>query len=357
VTTIPIPVPSASERRTRLGISLAADVALAADMARRAEAAGFDRVWSSEFAHRSGIVPLAAMAGATERIGLGSAIVYAFGRAPAVLAGEAADVDRLAGGRLVLGLGTAQPSRMVDWLGVDAAHPAPRMAELVGLLRELWALHRRPVEHDGRFFRLRIAPFGAIEPPLREAIPIYVAGVNRHMVRVAGAVADGLIAHPLVTPAAFQELVRPELEKAGAGRTTLPSTVGMVITCISEDRALARREAAGQLAFYSTNATYDFLLDFHGFLDAAGRIREAVAARDWDAAIRAVPEDMVDVMAVCGTGDEVLQRVGTRLGVYDHLVFHTPSMVATPPPGSGFDPARYHENLDAILDVFGPARV
>lgn len=313
-------------------------------------------MWSSEFAHRSGTVPLAAMAVATDRIGLGSAIVYGFGRSPAVLAGEAADVDRLSGGRLILGLGSAQPSRMADWLGVDPTHPAPRMAELVGLLRELWALHRGPVEHDGRFYHVRVAPFGAIEPPLREAIPIYVAAVNQHMVRVAGTVADGLIAHPLMSPAAFRELVRPQLDEDGRGRQVPVRTVGMVITCISEDRAQARREAAAQVAFYATNETYDFLLDFHGVMDAAREIRQAVAARDWDAAIRTAPDAMVDSMAAWGTPEEVRERVVGHIGMYDHLVFHTPSMVAAPPPGSGFGPGRYRENLDAILDTFGHAR-
>src|SRR5262249_1718486 len=126
---------------TRLGISLAADVRFAQEASRRAEAAGFDEVWSSEFAQRAGTIPLRAMATSAARVAVGSAMVYAVGRSPAVLAGEAADLDRLSGGRLLLGLGTAQPRRMVDWLGIDAEHPAPRMAELVGLLRRLWQMH------------------------------------------------------------------------------------------------------------------------------------------------------------------------------------------------------------------------
>src|SRR4051794_41982155 len=70
-----------------------------AEAARRAEEAGFDSVWATEFYDRSATVSLAAMAQATERIELGSAIAYAFGRTPVVLAAEARDLDELSGGR------------------------------------------------------------------------------------------------------------------------------------------------------------------------------------------------------------------------------------------------------------------
>src|SRR5947199_2368444 len=129
-----------------------------ASYAERAEAAGFASVWATEFYDRSATVALAAMAQSTNTIELGSAIAYAFGRTPLVLAAEARDLDELSGGRLTLGLGTGTRRMQQDWHGLDGEHPAARMEELVALLRRLWRLHEGAIDHDGRFYRLHVQP-------------------------------------------------------------------------------------------------------------------------------------------------------------------------------------------------------
>src|SRR5204863_9256200 len=149
-----------------------------AEAARAAEEAGFQSVWATEFYDRSATVALAAMAQATSTVELGSAIAYAFGRTPVVLAAEARDLDELSGARLTLGLGTGTRRMQQDWHGLDGEHPAGRMEELVPLLRALWRLHEGPVDHDGRFYRLHVHPTATVGPPRREDLPIYLAGVN-----------------------------------------------------------------------------------------------------------------------------------------------------------------------------------
>src|SRR5919106_5042361 len=108
-----------------------------AETARRCEEAGFASVWATEFYDRSATVGLAAMAQATGTIELGSAIAYAFGRTPVVLAAEARDLDELCDGRLILGLGTGTRRMQQDWHGLDGEHPASRMEELVPLIRRV----------------------------------------------------------------------------------------------------------------------------------------------------------------------------------------------------------------------------
>src|ERR687896_1158224 len=149
-----------------------------AEAARFAEAAGFESVWATEFYDRSATVGLAAMAQATETIELGSAIAYAFGRTPVVLAAEARDLDELSGGRLTLGLGTGTKRMQRDWHGLDGEQPALRMEELVPLVRSLLRLDRGPIDHEGRFYTLRVKPTAPVAPPLRDDLPIYMAGVN-----------------------------------------------------------------------------------------------------------------------------------------------------------------------------------
>src|SRR3954451_15669109 len=149
-----------------------------AEAARLAEEAGFESVWATEFYDRSATIALVAMAQATSEIALGSAIAYAFGRTPVVLAAEARDLDELSGGRLILGLGTGTRRMQQDWHGLDGEHPASRMEELVPLLRRLWRLHEGPIDHDGRFYGLRIELTTPPREPFRLDTPIYMAGVN-----------------------------------------------------------------------------------------------------------------------------------------------------------------------------------
>src|SRR5512134_4111864 len=115
--------------------SVAGDVALGV----RAEQAGFDGVYTIEFFNRHGYVPLAAIAQATRRVRLGTAIANAFTRSPLLHASAALDLDELSGGRMVLGLGSATRRMNEDWYGVPFSAPAERMHELVRLLRAVFA--------------------------------------------------------------------------------------------------------------------------------------------------------------------------------------------------------------------------
>src|SRR4051812_38588059 len=219
-----------------------------AEAARLAEQAGFESVWATEFYDRSATVALAAMAQATSEIELGSAIAYAFGRTPVVLAAEARDIDELSGGRLTLGLGTGTKRMQRDWHGLDGEHPAGRMEELVPLLRRLWRLHEEPIEHEGRFYRLNVKPTAPPRPPVREEIPIYMAGVNRRMIEAGGKGAGGPVGHPLFPPEYVEEVARPALNGA--------PIAGYIPPSVADDRDRARRDAAAIIAFNSTVKTY-----------------------------------------------------------------------------------------------------
>src|SRR2546423_12317371 len=186
-----------------------------AEAARLAERGGFASVWATEFYDRSAAVALAAMAQATSTIELGSAIAYAFGRTPLVTAAEARDLDELSGGRLTLGLGTGTRGMQQDWHGLDGEHPASRMEELVPLLRRLWRLHEGPIEHEGRFYRLRVSPTAPPREPLRQDTPIFMAGGNARLGEAAGAVAGRPSGGSPVTPPGRARGGGPALPRGG----------------------------------------------------------------------------------------------------------------------------------------------
>ena len=339
-------------------MALACGPSDAVALAVEAERAGFDSVWTTEFSWRSAIVPMAAIAAATDRVAIGSAIAYALGRSPAVLAAEARDIDELSDGRLILGLGSAQPARIRRWLGTDPTDVPARVSEVIESVRALWGLGEDPVSYRGRHVRVDVEATPSAYPPRRRDVPILLAAVNRRMLRVAGAVADGLIAHPLVDESALRELVRPTLEAAAnsAGRATAPQVAAMVIVVVDDDEERARRNAASQIAFYAQHEAYGPLMRHYGFADAAAAIRAPARDRDWAAAAASVPDPMIDLLSVTGPAGLVRTRIDARLEARDcdTLILHTPSMLMSDPAArAAGDPAStYRDHVSRLIGAF-----
>lgn len=314
-------------------VCFGSDVHELRDLAVQAERAGFESIWTAEFYDRSATIALAAMAGATSSIELGSGIAYAFGRTPVMLAAEARDLDLLSSGRLLLGLGTGTRRMQQDWHGLDGTHPAPRIEELVGLLRRLWRLHEGPIRHDGRHYRLHVQPTAAPAVPLRTEIPVYLAGVNRRMVQAAGAAADGLVGHPLFTRRYVKDVVRPALAEGArrAGRPDAVPIAGYLICSVDQDEEQARKRAAAQIAFYATVKTYDAVLALNGFSDQAAAIRTAWRAEDKVRMTAAVDDSMIDAMALAGTPEQVREQFESRwAGVYERTLLYPPTFGGEP---------------------------
>jgi probable F420-dependent oxidoreductase len=299
------------------------------ELAAAADAAGFDAVWAPELYDRSATISASEMARCSRRCSVGTAIAYGVGRSPLTLAAEARDLDELAGGRFILGLGNGTRRMIADWHGQDPDAPAVRMEELVGLVRKLWQIHRGPVEHEGRFYRVSFRPTGEMAPPSREAIPVYTAGVNPRMVEVAGRVADGLLGHPLFTTTYLEDVVLPAVER-GASRTGRALSeiriASLLFAAVSDNPEMARREVAAQIAFYASAKTYAPLLERTGFAIEGERIREAFARGDLGGMVAAVSDRMIDALAVAGTADDVRSALARYQGLLDHAILYAPSV-------------------------------
>jgi probable F420-dependent oxidoreductase len=341
-------VPTKSPRPPGI-VLLGGNLRTVVELTTRAEAAGFDSVWTTEFYERSATVSLAAMAQCSERVTIGSAIAYAVGRSPLVLAAEARDLDELSGGRLILGLGTGTRTMQRDWHGADPSAPALRVEELVPLLRRFWSMDDRGIDHDGRFYSVRLKPTVDVVPPLRSDIPVYLAGVNARMIQAAGTVADGLVGHPIFTRRYVEEVVRPSLAAgiARSGRQERDvALAGYVICSIHDDPGVARAEAKAQIAFYAVVRTYAGVFALHGYEQDVDNIRAAWQRRDRAAMIEAVPDGLVDIMAVTGAPEEARQRFSEDFqDLYEHALLYSPSF--------GLSNQRFSDNLHAIIEAFG----
>ena len=331
-----------------LGISIGGDLRRLEALARQAEDAGFESVWVAETA-RSVFVQAALAVRATSRITVGTNIALAFPRSPTITAMAARDLAELSGGRFVLGLGSQVKRINEQRFGVAFEHPAPKMAEAVEVIREvLGTFDGKPIDHRGRFYSVTMPPFpGAGPAPGR--VPIYIAAVNTGMAQAAGRCADGLLGHPLTSPAYIREVVRPAVQRgmASGARTDPVSISTSVILQVALDREQARREAALQIAFYATTRTYRPVLQLHGFDDLVEPLRGAFAQGDLSRMID-VALPMVDTFAVAGTAGECRDRLAGFEGVVDRIILG----------GAWVGPSdeRLEENHRFILDAFAPRR-
>lgn len=298
--------------------------------AKRAEDAGFSRVWCAEL-HRSAFVPAAAMAAATERIGIATGIALAFIRSPMIMALSALDMDELSHGRFTLGLGTGVQRLNENWHNARFGRPARHLRETVNIIRRVMAgAHLgQPIEEEGEFESIKLKHYERPFLPVRDSlIPIYVAAVGDVMTKTTGAIADGWIAHELGSPAYMRERLLPNLlaglESAERPREAL-DVVASAVCVIDADGKQARRWAAGLVAFYASVRTYQSFFAFHGFEDEAVAIQKAFREGDEQAMIDACPDAMVDALTFAGTPDEVRARLHDFDGIADGIKLSPPT--------------------------------
>jgi probable F420-dependent oxidoreductase len=318
------------------------------ELARRAEEAGFESAWAPELHNHSGPLALAAAALETERIELGTAIAWAFARSPLLTAVTALDLDEMSGGRFALGLGTGTRRMRTDWLGAPGERPARRVRETIEAVRAVWnAGTAGAVQYEGELVRLSVRPYGR-QGQLRSDIPVHLAAVNEGMARTAGAVADGVIAHPMATGRYIEEVMRPAIDDGAASEGRASGEVEIadwVVTAVSDDREGAREDVKRQIAFHATVRTYDRILGLHGFEGIAAEIRELWRSFDLAGMTALVSDEMLETMGVAGTAEECREQLSERARSSDRQLLGAP-VVAT-------DAGKVREYHQALLEVFG----
>jgi alkanesulfonate monooxygenase SsuD/methylene tetrahydromethanopterin reductase-like flavin-dependent oxidoreductase (luciferase family) len=297
-----------------------------AELSAAAEAAGCEAFCTGEFVDSNAYVELAEMALGTTTARVGTGVAYAFARSPFVHASAARHVDRLAKGRVFLGLGAGTRRMNEGWFAAPADRPLTRMADLVGAVRAyLDAPNGKPVRHEGEMYPIDATIMAPVLGPID--VPVVIGAFNQGMLKIAGRVADGIIGHGLFTDRWWDEVVDPNLAAGAeaAGRDTEDlRRWGWVITAVDDaDPARAERDARLMVGFYVTVKTYDSLTSLHGWDDAVKDVRQAFRAGDLDAMAKAVPQDMLDATVIYGTSAEAQDRLAARTRLPD-LPFHSP---------------------------------
>ena len=288
--------------------------------AKRLEALGFDAVWTFEAA-QDPFLPLALAATATETLEFGTNIAVAFARSPFSMASVAWDIQRASAGRLHLGLGTQVRAHVERRFSMPFDRPAARIADYVRCLRAIFETFQTDARPDyrGPFYQFRLMnPFfnpGPIEHP---GIPIYLAGVNPRMCRTAGEVADGFHVHPMHSVSYLNEVVKPALD-AGArtrgltvGDIDIQTMVWLVTGDTQEEMDKAFEEVRRDLSFYGSTPNYRLVLDHHGLSGLGEKLSALVRQGDFDGMAKAVPDGLVEEVAIIGKPDEIGAKLRER---------------------------------------------
>jgi probable F420-dependent oxidoreductase len=267
-----------------------AGVALAdhAELLRRADAAGWDDLWTGETNGSDGFTPLVLAAAHTERMRLGTGIVNPFTRGPAVLAQHAAALADASRGRFVLGLGSSSNVIVERWNGVVFEKPLSKVREAVQALRPVLAGERGP---GG--FRLESAP--------GYEIPIVIAALRGRMLALAAELADGAFTNFLPLSGTGQV--------AGAFGAPDKELVCRFF-CVPQPEAEGMATAKFLFAAYATVPVYTEFFRWLGWGERLDPMVQAWHDGDRAKALELVPEELVREIFVFGSPDEMRERLG-----------------------------------------------
>lgn len=299
----------------------------------RAEAAGYDGVWTAETGHDP-FLPLVLAAEHTEQIKLGTGIAVAFARNPMNLAMMANDLQTMSKGRFFLGLGSQIKPHIEKRFSMPWSHPAPRMRELILAMRAIWAswADGSPLAFRGEFYRHTLmTPMFSPGPNPYGNPKVFLAAVGERMTEVAGEVADGMLVHGFTTERYLREVTVPALERgltaSGRVRADLElSYPGMIVTGTNEAEFDAATKAVkAQLAFYGSTPAYRPVLELHGWGDLQPELNTMSKRGAWTDMAALINDDILHTFAVVGELDEIPGKVTARFGdVVDRFNFYAP---------------------------------
>ncbi|MGD9091393.1 MAG: TIGR03617 family F420-dependent LLM class oxidoreductase [Anaerolineales bacterium] len=271
------------------------------EIAQAAERMGFDAVWTSETLHDP-FLPGALLAEHTSRLQFGTAVAIAFARSPATLAYTTWDLAQASNGRFILGLGTQVKAHIVRRFGMPWPDSVVgKLREQILAIRALWKTWQtgEKLNYRGEYYKLNLmSPFfnpGRIENP---DIPIYIAGVNKGLARLAGEIADGFHVHPLHTIRYLKEVLLPAIEEGADKAARKRSNVTLTTTAFAVTSPEEDLFVRAQIAFYASTPSYRPVMALHGWEDVAARLSTLAAQGEWGEMPGLIHDEILAAFAV-----------------------------------------------------------
>jgi probable F420-dependent oxidoreductase len=301
-----------------------------ADVYKRVEDLGYTDLWTGEADADDGFTPLVLGSVWAPTLRLGTGIVPAYTRGPALLAQSAASLAQAAPGRVALGIGASSNVIVERWNGIPFEKPYARVRDTLRFLRRSLAGEKVTEDFETfsvNGFRLAHAPE---QPP-----QLLVAALRERMLRLAGSEGDGAVINWL--SAEDVATVAPIVQAAGDG--TPKEVVARIFVCPSTDTEAVRATGRMMVAAYLNVPVYRAFHEWLGRTEVLTPMWDAWTAGDRKGALAAIPDQVVDDLLIHGSPEACREHIGR----YVANGVTTPALMVI--PVGGLDPVQAVEAL------------
>ncbi len=293
----------------RIGVSFTRGLAPKdiVECVRLAEELGYESAWVAEGHGGDQFSILTACAVATNKILLGTSITSVFVRSAPTIAMAAACVDHYSDGRCILGLGSSHRVQVGPEHGLEFSKPVQRLRECVDIVRAL--LRDSTVSYEGSVFN--IERFDLWFEPLRNEIPIYVAAVRPRMLQICGEISQGTILTYCTLEHAAVAAENVALGARNADKDPTEVDVATLLPCAVSDDVNQARDSlrAGVVSYAVGFPRYRRLMVEAGFAQEIEEVRQAWSEGNREGALKLVPPELIDKIAVVGTPEQCRRQV------------------------------------------------
>ena len=296
-------------------------------IAKAAEEIGFDTLWTQETQHDP-FLPCALIAEHTTRLNFGTAIAVSFARSPANIAYTAWDLAAQSNGRFMLGLGTqvrAHIERRFGQLWPESV--TGKLREQIQVIHALWDCWQTGtrLNYRGEHYKITLmSPFfnpGVIEHP---NIPIYIAGVNPGLAKLAGELCKGFHAHPFHSIRYMKEVVLPAIGEGARKTNRKREEVSVSITAFVATTPAEMNLARAQISFYASTPSYRPVMDLHGWASVAEKLSAHAAKGEWTEMPMLITDEMLGEFCLVTEEDKLADELKKRYeGIANRLNLYT----------------------------------
>ncbi len=307
-------------------------------IAKAAEAIGFDALWTQETQHDP-FLPCTLIAEHTARLNFGTAIAVSFARSPANLAYTAWDLAAQSGGRFILGLGTQVKAHIERRFGQPwPESPVKKLREQIEVIRAFWDCWQNgtKLNYRGEYYKVTLmSPF--FQPsPLHPSpagrgdggeglIPIYIAGVNTGLARLAGELCEGFHAHPFNSPRYLREVILPAIEEGAKKTNRKREDASVSVTAFIATSPEEMNFARAQVAFYASTPSYRPVMDLHGWGGVAETLSAHAAKGEWAEMPMLITDEMLSEFCLVTEEAKLADDLKKRYeGIADRLTLYSP---------------------------------
>jgi len=297
-------------------------------IAKAAEEVGLDALWTQETQHDP-FLPCALIAEHTSRLHLGTGIAVSFARSPANIAYTAWDLAAQSEGRFILGLGTQVKAHIERRFGQPwPESPVKKLREQIQVIRAFWDCWQNgtKLNYRGEYYKITLmSPFfnpGAIRHP---NIPIYIAGVNTGLARLAGELCEGFHVHPFHSVRYVREVILPAIEEGAARERRTRKDVSVSITAFVATTPEEMNLARAQISFYASTPSYRPVMGLHGWTDVAEKLSALAARGEWAEMPLLVTDEILNEFCLVTDEDRLPEALKKRYdGAADRLTLYAP---------------------------------